>query len=306
MKVAEKRRTGVSSSKISAILNRNKYRDVVEQWMLDTKRKKPEFTNTSKQKMSMGTRMESVIKDLVEEHFGIALTVDKNRYVDDNRDYMSIEFDALDYRNKTVYEFKNTEMDEDHIKEQYYSQVQFAMYMIGWDKSRICYLRNGWDLGYVDVPRDDNFIENMLDAASLYHHCLTTDKLPDPAEFDAIASKIDFYRELDNLASATEPADLSLEEIEALYQWSEVRKELDKLKIEDARFKGQFADKFGKYKDERLTYSQGEYVRKGGYDLNLLKKDYPNIDFEKYRKPDTKYTRQMLKYKDTDEEDDII
>lgn len=306
MKVAEKRRTGVSSSKISAILNRNRYRDVVEQWMMDTKRKKPEFTNTSKQKMNMGTKMEHVIKDLVEEHFGIALTVDKNRYIDDHRDYMSIEFDALDYRNQTVYEFKNTEMDEDHIKEQYYSQVQFAMYMIGWDKARICYLRNGWDLGYVDVPRDENFIENMLEAASKYHHCLTTDTLPVPEEFNEIANRIDFYKNLDNLESATEPADLTLEEIEALYQWSEVRKELDKLKIEDARFKGQFADKFGKYKDERLTYSQGEYVRKGGYDINLLKKDYPDIDFENYRKPDTKYTRQMLKYKDTDEEEDII
>ena len=306
MRVAEKRRTGVSSSKISAILNRNRYRDVTEQWMLDTKRKKPQFTNTSKQKMNMGTKMEHVIKDLVEDHFGIALTVDKNRYIDDHRDYMSIEFDALDYRNKTVYEFKNTEMDEHHIYETYYSQVQFAMYMIGWDKARICYLRNGWDLGYVDVPRDENFIEHMLDAASKYHHCLTTDTLPVPEEFDEIANKIDFYRNLDNLQSATEPADLTLDEIEALYQWAETRKELDKLKIEDARFKGQFADKFGKYKDERLTYSQGEYVRKGGYDLNLLKKDYPNIDFEKYRKPDSKYTRQMLKYKDTDEEEDII
>lgn len=306
MKVAEKRRTGVSSSKISAILNRNKYRDVVEQWLMDTKRKKPEFTNTSKQKMNMGTKMEHVIKDLVEEHFKVALTVDKNRYVDDYMDYFSIEFDALDYRNKTVYEFKNTEMGEDHIYETYYPQVQFAMYMVGWDRARICYLRNGWDLGYVDVPRDDNFIEHMIKAGVKYNHCLETDTLPDPAEFDEIAFNIDFYKNLDNLASATEPADLSLEEIESLYQWSEVRKELDKLKIEDARFKGQFADKFGKYKDERLTYSQGEYVRKGGYDVDLLKKDYPDIDFEKYRKPDSKYTRQMLKYKDTPEEDDLI
>jgi predicted phage-related endonuclease len=306
MKVAEKRRTGVSSSKISAILNRNKYRDVIDQWMQDTKRKKPEFTNTAQQKMSMGTKMEGIIKELVEEHFGIALTVDKNRYVDDGRPYMSIEFDALDYRNQVVYEFKNTEMDENHIYETYYSQVQFAMFMIGWNKARICYLRNGWDLGYVDVERDDNFIEHMLEAAARYNHCLVEDIQPDPEEFNEIANNIKFYQDIAYLKPSTEVADLTVEEVQALYEWAEVRKEIDKLQIEEARYKGMFADKFGKYKDEALTYSQGEYVRKGGYDLELLKKDYPDIDFEKYRKPDNKYTRQMLKYKNVEEEEDII
>lgn len=306
MRETNQRKRGISSSKISAILNHNRYRDVVDQWLLDTKRKKPSFTNTAQQKMSVGTKIESFIKELVEEHFNIALTVDKKRYIDKYMDYMSTEFDALDYRNKTVYEFKNTEMDEDHIYETYYGQVQFAMHIIGWNKARICYLRNGWDLGYVDVPRDQNYIDNMLIAAAKYWYHLENDKMPDPEEFNEIASRIEFYQKQDNLESATEPADLTLEEIESLYQWAEVRKELDKLKIEDARFKGQFADKFGKYKDERLTYSQGEYVRKGGFDINLLKKDYPDIDFEKYRKPDSKYTRQMLKYKDVDEEDDII
>lgn len=302
----EKRRTGVSSSKISAILNRNRYRDVVDQWMQDTKRTKPSFTNTAKKKMSMGTKMESLIKDLVEEHFGIALTVDKNRYADPARDYMTIEFDALDYHNKTVYEFKNTEMDEDHIYETYYGQVQFAMYMVGWHKARICYLRNGWDLGYVEVPRDENYIENMLVAAGKYHHCLEQDIQPVPAEFDEIANRIEFYQKLDHKESATEPADLTLDEVQDLYKWAEIRKQIDKLQIEDARYKGQFADKFGKYKDENLTYSQGEYFRKGGYDIELIKKDYPDIDFENYRKPDSKYSRQMLKYKKEAEEDDII
>lgn len=306
MKEVASRRTGVSSSKMGAILNRNKYRDVVDQWMQDTKRTKPEFTESSRRKMDMGTRMEGLIKDLVEDTFNIALTVDKTRYADERRDYMTIEFDALDYRNKVVYEFKNTEMDEQHIYETYYPQVQFAMHMIGWNKARICYLRNGWDLGYVDVERDNNFIENMLEAASLYHYHLTEDIVPNPEDFDAIANKITFYQNLDHLESASEPADLTLDEIQALYEWAEVRKEIDKLKIEEARFKGQFADKFGKYKDEGITYSQGEYFRKGGYDLELLKMDYPDIDFEKYRKPDTKYTRQMLKYKNMEEEEEII
>jgi hypothetical protein len=47
------------------------------------------------------------------------------------------------------------------------------------------------------------------------------------------------------------------------------------MEIEEARFKGYFADKYGKFKDENVTYSNAEYVRKGNIDLKKLKIDYP-------------------------------
>ena len=296
-------KTGVSSSKIASILNRSKYRNVVEQFMYDTKRKKADFTESARQKMSMGTLMEPLIKDLIEKHFEVALTVDKARYCHDKYQYMTIEFDALDYRNQIVYEFKNTELDEKHIYETYYPQVQYAMYLIGWDKARICYLRNGWELGYVDIPRDENFIEHMETAAILYYDFLSSDTEPEPSLFDEIAEQIDFYK--DNAPKSNkEVAELEEEDIKDLHRWAEIKKEINKLEIEESRIKGKFSSKYGKYEDEYVNYQNGEFVRKGGLDLKSLMLDYPDIDFNKYEKPDTTYQRQTLRFK-TRKEDEI-
>jgi hypothetical protein len=125
------------------------------------------------------------------------LVVDKERYMHDEMDFFRVEFDALDYRNQVVYEFKNTEQDEDKLRETYYPQVQLAMYVIGWDLARIVYLRNGWELGYIEIPRDDNFIEYMVLAGTYYYLCLTTPTEPDPNYIDGIVENIDFYKEQD-------------------------------------------------------------------------------------------------------------
>ena len=243
----------------------------------------------------MGTKLEPIIKELVEEHFGIELTVDKTHYMHDDYDYFRLEFDALDYKNKIIYEFKNTEQDEEHLLENYYPQVQFAMFISGWDTARICYLRNGWDLGFVEVERDENFIENMVEAGKYYWTCVRDVVEPDLDKLDAIAAEIDFYRE--RQPREIEEIAIADKDLELLHKWGKIKREIDLLQIEESRMKGYFADKWGKYKDDQINYSNAEYTRLGNYDISALKKDYPDIDFEAYRKPGSKYQRQTLKYK---------
>ena len=305
MKEVTLRRTNVSSSKISAILNKNRFRDVVQQWLLDTKQEQAEFTATARQKMDMGTLIEPVIKSAIDNHFGIELTVDKRRYHHDDYDFFTVEFDALDYENKVVYEFKNTEMDEGHLLEQYYPQVQFAMYIIGWDKARICYLRNGWDLGYVEVDRDENFIEHMVEAGKYYWNCLSTVTEPKHEIVDEIAAKITFYQELEKREGVDVEAELNEEDVKLLHEWGKLKRQINQMQIEEARIKGHFADKWGKYKDEHINYSNVEYSREGGLDIRALEKDHPEIDFSQYKKPGTTYTRQVLKYKTPNGEEEI-
>ena len=298
MKEVTKRKTSVSSSKISAILNKNRFRDVVEQWLYDTKQKQPTFTETALQKMEMGTQLEPVIKTAVEKHFGVELTVDKNRYHHDDREYFTIEFDALDHTNKVVYEFKNTEMEEEHILEQYYAQVQFAMYIIGWDLARICYLRNGWDLGFVEIKRDENFIEHMVITCDYYWHCLESHIEPDVETVNNLASNIEFYKNLGKREGVDVEAKLEDEDVALMHEWGRLKKKINELEIEEARIKGHFAEKWGKYKDDYINYSNAQYERQGGYDIRALMKDHPDIDFKAYKKPNSVYKRQVLKYRD--------
>jgi len=305
MKVVDIPQTSVTSSKISAILNRSPYRDVIAQYRIDTKQAEPSFTESAKRKMNMGTMMEPIIAQAAIDFFDQPLVVDKERYMHDEKEFFRVEFDALDYRNQIVYEFKNTEQDEDKLYETYYPQVQLAMYVIGWDKARIVYLRNGWELGYVEVLRDDNFIEHMVTAGTYYYECLTTMTEPDPNYIDTIAGNIDFYKEQDERQGVDVEAELTAEDVDKLYEWGKLKKEIQTLEIEEARFKGYFADKYGKFKNENLTYSNAEYTRKGNIDLKKLKIDYPEINLEEYRQSETKYQRQTLKYRGNLEDEGV-
>lgn len=305
MRIVEIPKTSVTSSKISAILNRSKYRDVIAQYKLDTKQAEDSFPESARRKMNMGTRLEPIIAEAAQDFFNVNLIVDKERYMHDDNNQFRVEFDALDYTNFVVYEFKNTEQDEDTLYETYYPQVQLAMYVIGWDLARIVYLRNGWELGYIEVPRDENFIEHMITAGNYYYECLTTLTEPDPIYIDIIAANIDFYQKQDERKGLDLEVDLLDEDVAKLYEWGKLKKEIQKMEIDEARFKGYFADKYGKYKDENISYSNAEYVRRGNIDLKQLKMDYPEIDLEQYRGGDTKYQRQTLKYRANLEEDGV-
>lgn len=305
MRVVEIPKTSVTSSKIAAIMNRSPYRDVIAQYKIDTKQMEPSFPESAQRKMSMGTMLEPIIAEAAMDFFNVNLIVDKERYMHDDNQFFRVEFDALDYKNQVVYEFKNTEQDEDKLKETYYPQVQLAMYVIGWDLARIVYLRNGWELGYIEVARDDNFIEHMITAGTYYWQCLSTLTEPDPNYIDSIVENIDFYKEQDERKGLDIEADLTDEDVAKLYEWGKLKKEIQLMEIEEARFKGYFADKYGKFKDENVTYSNAEYVRKGNIDLKKLKIDYPDIDLEQYRQADTKYQRQTLKYRANIEEEGV-
>jgi predicted phage-related endonuclease len=302
MKATLIRRTGVSSSKIDAILNKSKYKNVLEQYLLDTKQIKEELTGVGLQKTNMGKVMEPIIKQLSEEKFGVELTVDKTRYMHDVYDMFTIEFDALDYKNEIVYEFKNTERDEKSILETYYGQVQFAMYIIGWNKARICYLRNGWDLSYIDIERDENFIEHMIIAGLYYANCLNNKQEPDIDHVNSLAKNIDFYKgEANTHKGAGVVLDLSNEDIEKLYQWNDLKQKIAELDVQDGLFKSHFSEIYGKYSDGTVSYTNVEHEREGGYDVYALIKDHPEIDFRVYKRDNTKYSRQQLRFKKSKE-----
>jgi len=296
-------RTGVSSSKIDAILNKSKYKSVTEQFLLDTKQIKESVTEVGRQKMEMGKIMEPFIKQLVEENLKVNLTVDKTRYKHTAYDSFTIEFDALDWDNKVVYEFKNTERDESSILETYYPQVQFAMFMIGWKSARICYLRNGWELGFIDVERDQNFIDNMEIIGNYYAKCLTKNEQPDIDYIDSVTSNIKFYNKPDRgLKGVGKSLDLSTQDISDLYAWNDIKNQISQLELQEQIYKNKFADKYGKYSDGVVTFSNVESEREGGINIKELLKDNPNIDIRKYTKESTRFSRQLLRVKKSKEE----
>jgi predicted phage-related endonuclease len=300
MKKISIRQVGVSSSKIDAILNKSKFKTALEQYLLDTKQIKESVSEVGEQKMAMGLVLEPVIKKLVEDAFNIKLIVDKTRYCHDKYEHFTIEFDALDYDNLVVYEFKNTEKGEKDLYQTYYAQVQFAMYMINWKHAKLCYLRNGWELGHIDIPRDNNFIEHMVKVAEYYVSCLENKIEPDLAYIDSITKNIDFYNKFNqSLRGVNQSIELNPEEIEKLYKWNDIKKQIADLEVQEAIIKEEFSERFGKFNDGSVSYSNVESVREGGYDLDALFKDHQQIDKRLYKKQDTRFTRQFLRIRES-------
>ena len=90
-----------------------------------------------------------------------------------------------------------------------------------------------------------------------------------------------------------------------MHEWGRLKRIINELEIEEARIKGHFADKWGKYKDDHINYSNIEFERDGGYDIRALIKDHPEIDFTKYKKPSNVFKRQVLKYKLPPEQEEV-
>jgi len=307
MRKVEFNRTSVSSSKVATILGKSVFKDVITQYLLDTKQiKDTARTEVLNRKASMGNLMEPVIKQAAENFFDVTLTVDKNRYMHDDYDYFRVEFDALDYENEIVYEFKNTEMDEDNIMKNYYSQIQFAMFIKGWKEAKLVYLRNGWELGYVEISYDDNFIEHMLEACNYYWDCVTNLVEPDPIYIGEIVDNIEYYKSLETKKVDDIDPEFAEKDFELLKEWGELKATLKDLNFRDKQYKGHFASKYGKFKSEEFRYGNAEYVRRGNVDTKKLALDYPEINLDSYRKPDTNYQRVTLNYKKPADEQDVV
>ena len=289
------RKTGFSSSKVLAVMGYNRFRTATEQWLVDTKQMTVEMTESGLQKTKMGNTMEPIIKELVEDAIGKPLYVTKERWMHNDYDFLTIEFDALDQEEGIVYEFKNTEHDEDYLIQMYYPQVQSAMAISGYNKAKICYLKNGWALGMIDIDRDENFIEHMIKVGEYYIGCVRNMTPPDEGYIAELVAPIEFFKQYER--EPAERLDLDKEEIDLLYEWADIKKQINELQDKENALKGVFADKYGKFNDGDVVYSNVESVRKGGYDIERLKYDYPDIDLEQYRKRDSVYQRQMLKVK---------
>jgi predicted phage-related endonuclease len=118
---------------------------------------------------------------------------------------------------------------------------------------------------------------------------------PDEGYIAELVDPIQFFKQYEK--EPAEVLDLDKSEIDLLYDWADLKKKIAELEDEENKLKGIFADKYGKFRNGDVTYSNVESVRKGGYDMERLKYDYPDIDIEQYRKRDSVYQRQMLKVK---------
>lgn len=191
--------------------------------------------------------------------------------------YMRASIDGIDIEGKIGVEIKNANK-EDHaeaksgrVPEKYYPQVQHCIYVFGLEKMYYfsASFTNGitgeGDFAIVDVPRDEKFLAEYLPKAKEFWDSVTRRIEPprgfkDPIEFDSSCEDM-------------------LERAKFLKRRvKNDEKELDKIKEDLKKASNNMSAKgFG--------MSLSADLFEGRMDLEKLKLDYPNIDFEIYKKP---------------------
>lgn len=280
-------------SSLGTLMGVNPFKTAYKMFMLETGRITDEPNLVAEERMNAGKMLEATIIKMYEEKAGSTVKVEEHQSLLKRGD-LTGHMDGWVVEEKCPLEIKNTTKNlgtcPEDMDKNYYAQVQGYIYLTDADKAVFCYLKNGWELHYFDVPRNNEYIQEMLEKIEWYQLCLELDEMEEPItvaeskEFPIeVVTNVGLYDKVLEFAEAKERA-----------------KEVDYLKAEIQEIIG---DNLGKLETSVFKLSYGQQKRKGSLDTNLLQKDHPELNLESYRKEDSVF--KVLRVALKDEEEDI-
>ena len=266
------------------------------QFKIDKGELEAEFDNASKNRMKLGELLEQSVLDFFEEKFNVLITDRNAKEIWAYNDQIKCKIDGMMTYNdvKTVVECKVSNSNTYTFTESlnYILQVQAYMFVTDTKQALLCGLHKGEPI-FKWIQRDESIIEDikrMVDfvCGALYGFWDFDEKYPtDLMEKYAHTTVLPVIDKLD---------ESMIDKAKLLMVYKKQAKELDK-QISD--IENEFKDKFdsGRYSGNLFNISIGNYIRKGSFDLNKFKLDYPDIDYSKYNGEDTSYKRMIFTIK---------
>lgn len=192
----------VSGSRLKRIINTN---DRIKEFFIATGKATSDFQQDLKtmEKMQRGTDLEDyIVKSFASKAgFGDRVVIDKRTFVLDNINRVHANIDAFimseegyqkwlnkeisdDDRYKymeRIIEVKNTEKDNESLLLWYSSQAKFYSWFFNLEqKPYIVYLRNGWQIGHIEVEYSrDQFLTNELQQILEWINCVDNNVEPE-------------------------------------------------------------------------------------------------------------------------------
>ena len=279
----------ISGSKVAKILGQSPYTSLEEQFLIDMGiMEQPPLSRIAQEKTKMGHILEPIILQRFEEHLSnvtdnFNLMIDKANYQRQDDAWFTGEFDGYGTLNGQTYvvDAKNTEQDFDQVYKTYEWQLRYYMWFGNFDTSFLAVLQNGWKFKVLEVKRDLDLEQRMIQALQYYQGCLRASLQPEEA---VICDIMGFTKEIE-VANDLETSDL-----EAFYDYAEVTLKHKQTEATKKALNQTIMSRFRdglKYKNSDLSVSIYSTTRKGGLDLDLLQQDHPELNFELYRKPDS-------------------
>lgn len=245
------------------------------------------FDEDSQDRMNLGIYLEDAVLNYFENKLSISITDRNDKIHWAFGDRLKCKFDGMAvYLGKpTVIECKvsNSQSKKFTDDKGYYLQVQAYMEASGCDQALLLGLYQGKPV-YELIQKDEEVIGWIGELVEFLYACFNGISSPDEFPYDLIAKY--------NKKPILEEPELTKEDIQLLDELNKLKvgvKETE-TRIEEIEkyFKGTFSNI--KYSGDDYSVTISTASRPGGVDLDMLKIEHQEIDFEKYMKPGSSYS----------------
>lgn len=297
---SEGRNSFIGGSDVGTILGVNKFKSPYVLFLEKTGKLEPENID-NKLQVKLGHKMEQVVAELYEEETGIKLTKSNRSYRCKKYPFLVGHIDRKmvgvkkGLEIKTTSSWNRTDYSEGEVPPSHYYQCMFYMMITGIHDWDLATLRDNNEFHITHIKWDEHIAEDMLKECVEFWKCVETGVWDKPIDgekntSDAITRAFPAKEEKSENASTSVAIYGQNDAMESYMELVSSIKELEKSK---SAFENEIKSVLG---DKQVGFIGDEYKvtwmnrsRKGSIDTDKIKSDYPEIDIEKYRKPEKKY-----------------
>lgn len=234
-----------------------------------------EYTTPINERMQRGLDLEPHARDLFTLKTGIH--VEPKVVV---KDWAMASLDGLNELGNVAVEIKcpgnldHQSALKGYVPEHYFPQLQHQMYVCGL-KKMYYFSFDGFDGIALEVYRDDEYIEKMVEEEKKFYDCLVNKTPPEPSEEDYV------YRE-------------DQEWEECALMWKSLSSSIKRLQEKEEKIREKLVNLSGGYNSKGAGVSLCQIQRKGNIDYSRIP-ELKNIDLDAYRKNDSVYWKIQCK-----------
>ena len=223
------RRRGIGGSDAGAIMGVNPYKSILEIWMDKTNQIVVEETES--ESAYWGKRLEPVVREEFAKRSGLTVQPVPFLLQHEEHIFMLANLDGMvddPVYGRCVFEAKTSsayKADEwaNGIPDSYYAQLQHYLAITGWAGAYIAALVGGNDFIYRFIPRDEAYIEKLINREASFWNYVKMRKMP-PA--DGSKATVEFLKRENGKATDDSHIILPAESEKWLIQYQEASAEL--------------------------------------------------------------------------------
>lgn len=171
------RNEGIGGSDAAAILGVSPWTSRYSLWLDKTTAPAQKSVKPETAAMRFGNLMEPVIRDMFAQQTGFEVVNDTNLYKHPEHEFMLANLDGVVSTSgcgdvDALLEVKTARSAWNEVPAYYVSQVQHYMAVTGVEMTYVAALFGGEDYAMFEVPRNDAYIERLIEAESEFWHAV--------------------------------------------------------------------------------------------------------------------------------------